>query len=200
MTRRRLTIDFALRRAKPRSGSGRDYLLSRCWGALTLEWRQDDTRFVIVGAVATALYMPRGATIDLDVLVLPEDARAFHDAPRRPGYSLRGSLELGGTTWAAPDGRVLKVLESGEPLARVAVEQPALSPDGKPVIGLPYLVLMKLAASRPQDVADLSRMLGAADEAALNQVREVVQRYRPADTEDLESLVHLGRLEFEIPA
>lgn len=192
-------IDFALRRAKPGSGSGRDFLLSRSWGTLSLEWREAETRFVIVGAVATALYMPRRATIDLDVLVMPEDARAFHNALRCAGYTLRGSLAFCGTTWAAPDGRVLDVLESGEPWARAAVEQPNLSPDGDPVVALPYLVLMKLAASRPQDVADISRMLGAAGQSALQQVREVVQRYRPMDAEDLETLVQLGRLEFEAP-
>lgn len=199
LIRRRLIIDFALRRAKPGSGSERDFLVSRSWRAVALEWLEVDTRFVIVGAVATALYMPRRATMDLDVLVLPEDARAFHGALRRSGYALRGPLAFGGTTWVAPGGRVLDVLESDEPWARAAVEQPNLSPAGEPVIGLPYLVLMKLAASRPQDVADASRMLGAADEAALNQVREVVQRYRPMDAEDLESLVHLGRLEFKAP-
>lgn len=190
-------IDFARRRARPGSGSGRDFLLSRSWKALALEWLDVDTRFVIVGAVATALYMPRRATLDLDVLVLPEDARPLHDALVRAGYTLRGSLAIGGTTWVAPAGGTLDVLESDEPWARAAVEQPNLSPAGEPVIDLPYLVLMKLAASRPQDVADLSRMLGAADEAALNQVREVVLRYRPMDAEDLESLVQLGRLEFE---
>lgn len=112
---------------------------------------------------------------------------------------LRGSLAVAGTAWGAPDGRVLNVLESEEPWARAAVEQPHLAPDGEPVVALPYLVLMKLAASREQEVADLSPMLGAADEAMLNQLREVVPRYQPMDGEDLESLVQLGRLEFEAP-
>lgn len=54
---------------------------------------------------------------------------------------------------------------------------------------------MKLAASRAPDVADLSRMLGAADEATLQRVRDVVQQYRREDLADLESLIALGRLE-----
>ena len=39
-----------------------------------------------------------------------------------------------------------------------------MPPDGLPIIDLPYLVLMKLSASRTQDLADISRMLGLADE------------------------------------
>jgi hypothetical protein len=68
--------------------------------------------------------------------------------------------------------------------------------DGLPVIGLPYLVLMKVKASRTQDLADVSRMLGGADEGALAEVRGVIERFWPEAMEDVESLVVLGRLEY----
>ncbi len=58
-----------------------------------------------------------------------------------------------------------------------------------------HLVLMKLTAGRLQDLADIGRMLGAAAEPALNAVRGVVLRYRPADGGDLESIIRLGRHE-----
>lgn len=61
------------------------------------------------------------------------------------------------------------------------------------------LVLMKLDASRPQDVADISRMLGWADEAALDRVRQIVARYSPEDMDDLESLIFLGQQERLLP-
>jgi hypothetical protein len=38
-------------------------------------------------------------------------------------------------------------------------------------------------------------MLGWADDETLAAVRDVVARYRPADSQDLESLIYLGRLE-----
>lgn len=66
-----------------------------------------------------------------------------------------------------------------------------------PVLGLPYLVLMKLTAMRSQDWADVSRMLGLATEADLEEVRDVVRRYSPEDVEDLEALIMLGRREVQ---
>lgn len=54
---------------------------------------------------------------------------------------------------------------------------------------------MKLQAGRVQDLADITRMLGVADEPALAAVRSVVQRYAPDAGEDVESMIVLGRME-----
>ena len=56
---------------------------------------------------------------------------------------------------------------------------------------------MKLESTRPQDVADISRMLGLASDATLEAVRAVVARHAPDDSEDLESLIYLGKRETE---
>jgi len=56
-------------------------------------------------------------------------------------------------------------------------------------------VLMKLEASRLQDIADLARMLGLASESERERVRAAVARYVPDALEDLESLIYLGMLE-----
>ncbi len=72
-------------------------------------------------------------------------------------------------------------------------------PAGFPVLDLPYLVLMKLASSRLQDLSDIARLLGLASEADLERVRAVVSRYLPDARDDLESLVYLGKLELEAP-
>jgi hypothetical protein len=58
---------------------------------------------------------------------------------------------------------------------------------------------MKLISARPQDTADVSRMLGPASEQTLNAVRAVVERWRPADVEDLEQMIVAGQLEFGPP-
>ncbi len=54
---------------------------------------------------------------------------------------------------------------------------------------------MKLSASRTQDLADISKMLGLANQEELNEVRKIVETYIPTAQEDLESLITLGKLE-----
>jgi hypothetical protein len=54
---------------------------------------------------------------------------------------------------------------------------------------------MKFQASRTVDLADIARMLGLADDVALERVRSVFERFAPGDMQDLESLVTLGKLE-----
>lgn len=166
---------------------------------MALELARLTTPYVIVGGVATALYMPWRLTLDVDLLVMTNDAPFLYQELLAAGWVREGSLSIGGTTWRAPDRSKVDVLESGEPWVRTAIERPNRAPTGEPVIDLPYLVLMKLAASRGQDLADISRMLGTADEAMLARVREVVQRYRPDDSADLESLIVLGQLELKQP-
>jgi cell division septum initiation protein DivIVA len=61
------------------------------------------------------------------------------------------------------------------------------------------LILMKLASGRAQDIADMSRMLGQADEQLRSAVRDAVAKFRPEDMEDLESLIMLGDLELQQP-
>lgn len=201
--RRKQFLALALRRARSGSGSPREFLAARTWRSpfmsmgIDLDLHRLRTPFVIVGGVATALYMPQRLTLDLDVLVAAEDAPAFYEELRQAGCSRQGSLAIGGTTWQTPGGGSLDVLESLEPWARAAVRTPNRSATGEPIVALPYLVLLKLAASRPQDLADLSRMLGGAAEATLDEVRHIVETYRGADRDDLESLITLGRLEFE---
>jgi len=56
---------------------------------------------------------------------------------------------------------------------------------------------MKLESGRLQDLADISRMLGCADESQVDEVRKIIISYRPQDMDDLESMLALGRLEHE---
>lgn len=197
--RRQRFLALARRRAQPGRGSTHTFLRERTWRPLTVNLPQLRTPFVIVGDIATALYMPQRLTLDLDLLVHADDAARLYQELPEAGYSRHGDSTIGGTSWRAPDRSLLDVLESREPWVRRAIALPNRSPLGDPVIGLPYLVLMKLAASRSQDLADLSRMLGAAHEETLAQVRETIRVYRPDDSADLESLISLGQLEFVTP-
>ena len=153
------------------------------------------TPFVIVGAVATRLYMPLRLTSDIDVLVHARDRDRFGEELTAHGCELMQRLAIPGSRWRLPDGSDLDVLESDEPWVDESLSAPNRSPDGLPVIDLPHLVLMKLRSSRLQDGADVSRMLGQASEAERDRVRAVIAHYLPQDLEDLESLIYLGELE-----
>jgi hypothetical protein len=111
------------------------------------------------------------------------------------GCRRRGELAIPGSTWELSDGTLLRILESNEQWAREAMEQPNINAFGLPVIALPYLVVMKLKSGRVQDLADITRMLGGADDAALQAVRSAVQFYVPDAVEDIESMIALGRME-----
>lgn len=154
------------------------------------------TPFVVVGGVATRLYMPERMTV-LDILILGTDAASLRQELTQAHCQQVGTLTIGGTTWRLPNASLLDVLESDERWAREAVAQPAKGPTGLPTIALAYLVLMKLQASRVQDLADITRMLSAADEPALQQVRSVINTCMPDAGEDIESMIVLGRLEYE---
>ncbi len=156
-----------------------------------------DIPWCVVGAVATRHYMPERATADLDVAVLAADAPAVWARLEQAGFTRVGPLAIGGVSWRSPDGGYVDVLTLNQPWAAVALEEAEDNRDrqGLPVIPLPYLVLMKLEASRLQDMADLARMLGLADEAHLEQVGAAVRRWRPQDVEDLEAMIQAGRWE-----
>lgn len=154
------------------------------------------TRFLLVGGLATRHYMPERTTLDTDILVLAEDQAAVELELVAAGCRKLGVLAIGGSTWTLPNGMTLDVVISDAPWAQEAIEHPQQTVDQIPVIALPYLVLMKLYAGRSQDIADITRMLGGADELALAEVRAAVARYMPDAANDVESMIMLGKLEY----
>jgi hypothetical protein len=196
---RRTIIDMARRRQRPGSGSSREFLLERTtmfqWPDLTevlfpVLW-------AVVGAAATRLYMPERLTRDLDIVVGMEDIEQAYRKLDTAGYTRVGTLSIGGSRWETADGAQIDVIEGREPWWPAALHEAQSNRDnqGLPVLPLAYLTLMKLNASRTIDLGDITRMLGLADDAALNQVRSVFSQYAPVDMDDLESLIVLGKLE-----
>jgi hypothetical protein len=195
--RRKLYIEIALRRCHPGSGSSLEFLKRRTWNHPVTNLKNiiKRTSFVVVGDIATRLYMPERMTDDLDILVSSQEAVNLYRELVESGSKKVGELSIGGSTWQLQDGTLLDVIESEENWVNLAIKNPNIAPDGLPAIGLPYLVIMKLQASRGIDIGDLTRMLGGADEKALELVRNAVKTYLPNAVEDLESLIILGKLE-----
>lgn len=103
------------------------------------------------------------------------------------------AAELSPMIWEMTDGREIDLLDiSDRPWAKIALNEAQFHRFiGFPVLPLPYLILMKLEASRMQDVADISRLVKYADEHSRNQIREAVRKYRPQDLEDLEQIIQI---------
>jgi hypothetical protein len=81
------------------------------------------------------------------------------------------------------------------PWLEEALAHPRRDPPGFPVLDLPYLVIIKMEATRGRDVGDLTTMLGLASDKDLDRVRTTVTRYAPEAADDLESLIYLGKVE-----
>ncbi len=199
--RRKQYIALVQKRVRPGSGSSLAFMQSRTWAYPVADLNRiiQKTPFAVVGGVATRLYMPERMTLDIDILVSSQDAPGLYQELNEANGKKIGMLTIGSSSWQLPDGTVLDVIESLEAWVPQAIQNPNIDPTGLPIIALPYLVLMKLQASRAQDIADLSRMLGGAEEALLGQVRTVVKTHMDDAAEDLESLIVLGKLEYQVP-
>lgn len=142
--------------------------------------------------------MPERMTRYLGVAIAAPNAQLVRQQLQAAGFSYQGELSIGGSHWLTPNGQELDVLEGTESWWPAALQEAQSNRDlqGLPVLPLPYLALLKFRASRLQDVADLSRMLGQANEAQLAQVRATFTQYLTAeDLEDLENIIMLGQLE-----
>lgn len=156
-------------------------------------------QWAIIGGVATRAYMPERMTKDLDIIVHEKDGEDAVNKLREAGYQVVSPLAIPGCLMLAPDGTELDVIFGKDQWLKEALDRPVIDSAGYPVLALPYLVIQKMAAQRPQDWADVSRMLGWASDADLDEVRAVVKKYAPQDIEDLESLIFIGKKEREIP-
>jgi hypothetical protein len=155
----------------------------------------EDIAFVLIGGLATRLYMPERMTLDVDVLIHAEDHDEAGHALTRHGATQLGPLSIGGSSWRLVQGRIVDLIALNLPWVGEAIRHARKGPDGQPYADLPWLVLLKLSASRSQDLADCARMLGAASDSSREAVRQAVKRYRPEDMDDVDSLIRLGKLE-----
>ena len=198
-TARRLLIDLALARSRPGAGSSDAFMHRRTALQTFPDLRNvlQGIDWLAVGAVAARAYMPERATQDLDILVRAADAARVAARLETAGYERVAELGIPGTAFARADEPEVDVLLGDQPWLEEALAAPGRDPAGFPVLALPYLALMKLAAGRARDVADVATMLGWADDDALAAVRDAFNRYSPTDRPDLESLIYLGRRERE---
>ncbi len=199
--KRRFMIDMLKRHVRPGTGSSVEFMRRRTAINPSPDLRPilQGIDWVIVGGVATRAYMPERMTKDMDILVHQHDGETVIKRFEQAGYRIASPLAVPGYLMRSPDGIEVDVLFGNYPWLKKALAQPGQDPAGYPVIRLPYITLMKMEAQRAQDWADVSRMLGWASDADLDEVRAVVKQYAPEDLEDLKSLIFIGKKEQENP-
>lgn len=153
--------------------------------------------WAVVGAAATRLYMPERVTRDLDVAIRAEDSHAARKKFADARFVHLGELSIGGSTWRAPDGQIIDVIEGREAWWNEALVEAQSNRDaqGLPILSFRFLVLMKFQSGRVRDLGDITQMLGQADEAMLESTRNLFKQFAPDDLADIESLISLGKLE-----
>ena len=140
--------------------------------------------------------MPIRFTQDADIVILSDKQETVEEHLIACWYRLIGLLSVGGKSYQSVNGEILDVLSSNNDYIKEAMQQPNIQ-NGINVMPMPYLVLMKIMASRVQDLADATRMLGFANESDLQKVRDLIARFLPDALEDIESMIWLGKLELE---
>lgn len=129
--------------------------------------------YAVCGALALAVHGHPRATKDIDLLAAPEDIAAIKAIARTHGFTIE-ALPMTFSASGITVHRVsrisgnrlvtLDLLEGSGALAPVwaAREQVTTERGALWVVSRQGLVTMKLAAGRPQDLADLARLEGSA--------------------------------------
>ena len=119
-----------------------------------------DLSYVIVNGVASAHYQPARFTEDVDLMVLPEEATAVEQALQAAGWSQLGVISFGGSSWQSAKGELIDLLYApDQPWVAAALDAPVKTSEDLQIIDLPYLLILKLSATRAVDIGDIVGML-----------------------------------------
>lgn len=142
----------------------------------------------IVGGHAVAFHGFPRTTSDVDVLTRPDDAYA---AATALGLQHTSPLSLGGVAGTLPSGQEIDIVAPNQPWVDAAIQSGVNTPYGR-MVAAPYLVLMKLWASRgAQDDTDMLHVLKKMTPEQLKQTKQIIKRYLPNEVEDLDSLISM---------
>ncbi len=154
-----------------------------------------DLRYVIVGGMASAYYQPARFTEDIDLMVLAEASTTVEQALSQAGWTQLGIISFGGSSWQAPTGELIDLLHApDQSWVSAALDFPIKTPEGLPVIDLPYLLILKLMATRAVDISDIVGMLQQASESEKQRIRQIMATHRPDLLEDFDQFEAIAQL------
>ena len=193
-------LRMALRRAARGTGSSSSFFERRTamQPIPDLHHILDSVPWVLVGGLALRAYIPERMTLDIDILVHERNAEVARVAMLKAGYHVTAQLSIGGFSVQGGDPAAppIDILTRADAWLDTALAQPVADPAGYPVLGRPYLILLKLQAGRTQDLADVQRLLAHVPQPQREAIRQIVLCYASDLVEDYDSLCTLADLEF----
>lgn len=152
-------------------------------------------RYAIVGGIASAHYQPARFTEDIDLMVLAEDAVVVERSLELAGWSQLGVISFDGSSWRSPEGELIDLLHApDQPWVTAALDTPIETSEGLQIIDLPYLIILKLSATRAVDIGDIVGMLQHATEDETARIRQVIKTHRIDLMEDFEQFNTIAQL------
>jgi hypothetical protein len=155
----------------------------------------DGLRYVVVGGVASAHYQPARFTEDIDLMVLAEDAAVVEHTLQLAGWSQLGIISFDSSSWRSTEGKLINLLHAPEQSwVTAALDTPIETLEGLQIIDLPYLIILKLSATRAVDIGDIVGMLQHATEDETVRIRQAIETHRSDLLEDFEQFNEIARL------
>ena len=151
--------------------------------------------YVIVGGMAAAYYQPARFTEDIDLMLLAEISTVVEQALSQAGWTQLGIISFGGSSWQSPNGELIDLLHApDQSWVSAALDFPIKTPEGLPVIDLPYLLILKLSATRAVDISDIVGMLQQANEIEKQRIRQIIAAHRLDLLEDFDQFAAIAQL------
>ncbi len=152
-------------------------------------------RYVVVGGMASAHYQPARFTEDVALMVLAEDAITVEKSLRRDGWTRLGVVSFGGSSWQSDKGELIDLLHAPDQAwVTAALDSPIKTSASLQIIDLPYLIILKLSATRAVDISDIVGMLQHANNAEKQRVRQAIERCRHDLLEDFDQFRAIAQL------
>ncbi|MGI0482870.1 hypothetical protein ACN4EE_19050, partial [Geminocystis sp. CENA526] len=138
LQKRQFFINLIKKRVKSGTGSSVEFLHKRTWTYPVSNLNSIITQasFVIVGGIATRLYMPERMTLDIDILIKAEDCEVVYQDLQNANSQKIGDLSISGSQWQLADNTSLDVLVGEDEWVAEAISIPNYAPDGLPIIAL----------------------------------------------------------------
>lgn len=145
--------------------------------------------YAIIGGHAIVIHGSPRTTQDVDLLVMPADLQR---AQKALGGTSSGPLTVGGVAMSV-NGTEVDLVAPPVPWVADAIREAIDSEYGK-VVSKPYLVLMKLWASRgAQEDLDMMYMLKAMTPEERKKTIQLVRKHLPNDVEDLKNMIQYSK-------